>query len=73
MHNADVKKDYPGVGDWVATKMINDTEIIIYAILPRQSYFARKLAISGGRKMKNGILVGGNIEEQIIGSNIDTG
>lgn len=72
MHNADIKKDYPAVGDWVAIKMINDTDSIIYAILPRKSYFARKLAISGGRKMKNGILVGGNIEEQIIGSNIDT-
>lgn len=72
MYNADVKKDYPAVGDWVAIKKINDTDAIIYAILPRKSYFARKLVISGGRKMKNGILVGGNIEEQIIGSNIDT-
>jgi ribosome biogenesis GTPase / thiamine phosphate phosphatase len=71
MYNADVKKDYPSVGDWVAIKSINDTEAIIYAILPRKSYFARKLAISGGRKMKNDILIGGNIEEQIIGSNID--
>ena len=72
MYDTHVKKDYPVVGDWVAIKMINDTEAIIYAVLPRKSYFARKLAISGGRKMKNGILVGGNIEEQIIGSNIDT-
>lgn len=71
IYNADVKKDYPAVGDWVAIKTINYTEAIIYAILPRKSYFARKLAISGGRKMKNGILIGGNIEEQIIGSNID--
>ncbi len=72
MYNVDVKKDYPAVGDWVAIKMFNGTEAIIYAVLPRKSYFARKLAISGGRKMKNGIMVGGNIEEQIIGSNIDT-
>lgn len=72
MYNADVKKDYPAVGDWVAIKTINDTETIIYAVLPRKSYFSRKLAISGGRKIKNGMLVGGNIEEQIIGSNIDT-
>lgn len=71
MYNADLKKDYPAVGDWVAIKAISNTEAIIYAILPRKSYFARKLAISGGRKMKNGVLVGGNIEEQIIGSNID--
>ena len=46
-------------GDWVAIKIINGTEAIIYAVLPRKSYFARKLAISGGRKMKNGILIGG--------------
>ena len=72
MYNADVKKDYPSVGDWVAIKLLSDTEAIIFAVLPRKSYFARKLAISGGRKMKNGILIGGNIEEQIIGSNIDT-
>lgn len=71
IYNADVKKDYPAVGDWVIIKTINNTEAIIYAILPRKSYFARKLAISGGRKMKSGILIGGNIEEQIIGSNID--
>ncbi|WP_346928898.1 ribosome small subunit-dependent GTPase A [Clostridium sp.] len=71
IYNVDVKKDYPAVGDWVAIKTINDTEAIIYAIVPRKSYFARKLAISGGRKMKNGVLIGGNIEEQIIGSNID--
>lgn len=72
MYQADIKKDYPTVGDWVAVKTINDHEALIGALLPRSTYFSRKLAISGGRKMKNGILVGGNIEEQIIGSNIDT-
>lgn len=71
MYNSDVKKDYPTVGDWVAIKTINDTDAIVYALLPRKNYFARKLAISGGRKIKNNIIVGGNIEEQIIGSNID--
>ncbi|MEW8955278.1 ribosome small subunit-dependent GTPase A [Clostridium sp.] len=72
MHNADVKKDYPTVGDWVVIKTINDKEVIIHDILPRKSYFSRKLTISGGRKVRNGIVVGGHIEEQIIGSNIDT-
>ena len=71
MYNADIKKDYPAVGDWVVIKTINNIEAIITAILPRKNYFARKLAISGGRKMKDGIMIGGNIEEQIIGSNID--
>lgn len=71
MYNADIKKDYPAVGDWVVIKTINNIEAIITAMLPRKNYFARKLAISGGRKMKDGIMIGGNIEEQIIGSNID--
>lgn len=68
---ATVKKDYPTVGDWVAVKQIDDRQVLIGAVLTRKSYFARKLAISGGRKMRDGIMVGGNIEEQIIGSNID--
>ena len=71
MHNADIKKDYPTVGDWVVIKNINDKEVVIHDILPRKSYFSRKLSISGGRKVKNGVVVGGYIEEQIIGSNID--
>lgn len=71
MYNANIKKDYPAVGDWVVIKTISNTEAIVTAILPRKNYFARKLAISGGRKMRNGIMIGGNIEEQIIGSNID--
>ena len=72
MYKADIKKDYPTVGDWVACQLVNDREAVIHALLPRKTYFSRKLAISGGRKMKNGVLVGGNIEEQIIGANIDT-
>lgn len=72
IYKADIKKDYPTVGDWVACQPINEREAVIHALLPRKTYFSRKLAISGGRKMKNGILVGGNIEEQVIGANIDT-
>jgi ribosome biogenesis GTPase / thiamine phosphate phosphatase len=72
MHNADINKDYPSVGDWVVIKMADASEAVIHAVLPRKSYFARKLAISGGRKIKNGMVVGGYIEEQIIGANIDT-
>ncbi|MBU3197650.1 hypothetical protein [Clostridium algidicarnis] len=71
MYNADVKKDYPAIGDWVAIKTINDTEAIIYTVLPMKSYFSRKLAISGGRKMKNGMLVRGNIDTEFIVSDLD--
>ncbi|HCQ89655.1 MAG TPA: ribosome small subunit-dependent GTPase A, partial [Clostridium sp.] len=66
-YKAALKKDFPAVGDWVAIKLIeNNSEAIIYGVLPRKNYFARKLPISGGRKIKNGIIVGGSIEEQII-------
>lgn len=72
IYNSDVKKDYPVVGDWVAIKIIDDSEAIIYAVLPRKNYFSRKMVISGGRKIRNGVIIGGNIEEQVISSNIDT-
>ncbi len=72
-YKAVLKKDFPAVGDWVVIKLIeNNSKAIIYGVLPRKNYFARKLPISGGRKIKNGIIVGGSIEEQIIASNIDT-
>lgn len=66
-------KDYPVVGDWVAAQMIEgSSQAIIYALLPRRNGFARKLPISGGRKIRNGQIVGGLIEEQIVAANIDT-
>lgn len=69
---AKYKKDFPAVGDWVVSKQIEGSnDAVIYAVLPRKSAFARKLPISGGRKIKNGIIVGGNIEEQIVAANID--
>ncbi len=40
--------------------------------MPRKNCFARKQPISGGRKIRNGIIVGGHIEEQVVASNIDT-
>lgn len=73
MFTANVKKDFPTVGDWIAAKPSeNDTQAIIHAVLPRKTAFARKLPISGGRKIKNGIIVGGSTEEQVIASNVDT-
>jgi ribosome biogenesis GTPase len=73
MYGVMMKKDFPSVGDWVAIKPLEDrTSAVIHAVLPRKSGFARKQPISGGRKIKNGIITGGLIEEQIIASNIDT-
>ena len=71
-YTASVKKDFPTVGDWVVIKISeNDIQAIIHAVLPRKTAFARKLPISGGRKIKNGIIVGGTTEEQVIASNVD--
>ncbi|MDQ0176406.1 ribosome small subunit-dependent GTPase A [Bacillus chungangensis] len=72
-YDAYLKKHYPVVGDWcVFRKVEHSHEAIIQAVLPRKSSFVRKLPISGGRKMKNGIVEGGTTAEQVIASNIDT-
>lgn len=73
LYNAYQKKDYPAVGDWVAVKVHQSYDkAIIQALLERKSYLARKLPISGGRKIVNGMVSGGSTEEQVIASNIDT-
>ncbi|HWI61984.1 MAG TPA: ribosome small subunit-dependent GTPase A [Symbiobacteriaceae bacterium] len=69
-HEAVRKADYPAVGDWVTVDLSQHP--VIQSVLPRRSYFARKPAISGGRKLKDGFMDGGSTEEQIIAANIDT-
>lgn len=72
LYKASVKKDYPAVGDWVTVKLSsNNAQAIIIAVLPRKTAFSRKLPISGGRKIKNGIITGGATEEQVIAANVD--
>jgi ribosome biogenesis GTPase / thiamine phosphate phosphatase len=71
-YNATMKKHFPVVGDWVIIQVASDKiQATICGLLPRKTCFVRKLAISGGRKIKNGIIVGGSTEEQVIASNID--
>ena len=71
-YSASKKNELPVVGDWVAVKILKDEmQAIIYDVLPRKTRFVRKLPISGGRKIKNGIVVGGTTEEQVIASNVD--
>ncbi|PLT31125.1 ribosome small subunit-dependent GTPase A [Peribacillus deserti] len=71
-HHSNVSKDYPAVGDWIVYETKAHSEIAtIHAVLPRKSYFSRKLPISGGRKFKKGVLEGGSTEEQVIAANID--
>ena len=74
---AKVRSDYPSVGDWVVIKTIDEdrNEAIIYSLLKRKSKLSRKVAISGGRMVKDvmdrQIVLGGATDEQIIAANID--
>lgn len=57
---ADGRKDYPAVGDWVMiSPRMDEGKAIIHAILPRKTKFSRKIA---------GLV----IDEQIVAANIDT-
>lgn len=57
--HAETKSQFPAVGDWVVTSVIeNEMKAIIHAVLPRKSVFSRK--------------VPGHItEQQVIAANID--
>ncbi|WP_214482160.1 ribosome small subunit-dependent GTPase A [Bacillus sp. SM2101] len=73
-YNAKLTKDFPVVGDWVMYEMKfdNDNHAFIHRVLTRENAYERKLPISGGRKINNGLIEGGRTEEQVIASNIDT-
>ena len=59
-HEAMSRRDLPAVGDWVALRARPEGgRVMIHAVLPRRTCFARKLA-------------GSRSEEQIVGANIDT-
>lgn len=63
--------DYPVVGDFVWIEP-NGDHARIHQVMSRKNSFSRKMPISGGRKMKNGVIEGGVTEEQVIASNLDT-
>lgn len=72
-YNNPLQKQYPAVGDWVVVYLVeNFNRVIIQDVLERKNYFSRKMPISGGRKLKNGIIDGGLTEEQVVAANIDT-
>ena len=72
-YKAKYKKDFPTVGDWVAIQVPEGNDkAIIHGVLKRKTSFVRRAAISGGRKIRGGKIVGGTPEEQVIASNIDT-
>lgn len=58
-HNAQQRRDYPAVGDWVGIEqMPGEEKGIIHSILPRNSLFSRKVA-------------GETTVEQIVAVNVD--
>lgn len=59
-HEATSRRDLPAVGDWVVIRAQTEGgRVMIHAVLPRRTSFARKT-------------VGSRTEEQIVGANIDT-
>ena len=59
-HEAVNRSDLPAVGDWVVIRSRPERgRVMIHAVLPRRTSFARKVA-------------GSRTEEQIVGANIDT-
>ena len=59
-HEAVNRSDLPAVGDWVVIRSRPEGgSVMIHAVLPRRTSFARKIA-------------GSRTEEQIVGANIDT-
>lgn len=65
-------KSLPVVGDFVYIEKKSNSEVYrIVGMVDRKSTFSRKPAVSGGRKIRNGRIVGGSTEEQVLASNID--
>jgi len=58
-HRAQVRPDFPAVGDWVVAEPVHDSDARIHAVLPRASRFSRRAA-------------GDSTEEQVVAANIDT-
>ncbi|MEN3327931.1 MAG: ribosome biosis GTPase / thiamine phosphate phosphatase [Acidobacteriota bacterium] len=59
-HEATSRRDLPAVGDWVVIRARPEAgPVMIHAVLPRRTSFARKTA-------------GSRTEEQIVGANVDT-
>jgi ribosome biogenesis GTPase len=59
-HEANLRSDYPAVGDWVAVQPLSGEErAMIHALLPRKTRFSRKVA-----SVKT--------EEQVVAANVDT-
>lgn len=65
--------EFPVVGDWVAIQVREgSSNAIIQEMIPRKTCFSRKPAVSGGRKIRNGVVQGGATVEQVLAANINT-
>ncbi len=65
-------KSLPVVGDFVfLEKPDPNGPSRITELAKRKSVFSRKPAVSGGKKIKNGQVMGGTTEEQVLAANID--
>lgn len=58
LHKAHSPEDHPAVGDWVAARIPDEGEALVYALLPRRSVIIRKVA-------------GNQHAPQVIAANID--
>ncbi len=63
MFGASSREDYPAVGDWVAITELASGKAAIRGILPRRTTIKRK--------SKDRSKIGGKMETQVIGANID--
>jgi ribosome biogenesis GTPase / thiamine phosphate phosphatase len=70
LHRTGKGGELPVAGDWVAVQLKGE-DAVIQALLERKSCFSRKPAISGGRKISNGMIVGGSTTRQTLAANID--
>ena len=59
-HRAQLRRDFPAVGDWVVTEQSDaSSRATIHTVLPRHSAFVRRAA-------------GAKSEEQVVAANVDT-
>ncbi|WDV45787.1 ribosome small subunit-dependent GTPase A [Clostridiaceae bacterium M8S5] len=70
-HKVKQSSDYPAVGDFVIARNIEQDKAEILHVLKRRNTFSRKMPISGGRKIRGGLIVGGSTQAQVIASNLD--
>ncbi len=63
---------YPVPGDLVSYEADGGSDVVrISSVSPRRNRIVRKMPISGGRKMHDGLITGGTTQEQVLAANVD--